>query len=475
MSIRERLGRRIGENRPGEFGYALVAVWVFAVFYTVLVYLRMFYLPDGDSLRRIWIALGFAAGAAAVLTAGALWLLAIKRNSSSLLCFRELLRELVTPGFIILAVWLVWACVAWVLTVREGLSSLSHNSSYIFDMFVSLMVLFPMGCYMGKRGRFTLLNVLMDTGICLHALLLMGGFLAMALSADHTAVIFGRSFGYTLEHRLAMGAYVNTTGAYGAFFAMAAIYRLCAVKKPAAKVLYGLSILLFLYALVQSDSRASILSFAAFLFFLVFVLVTRRLKVLDSKAVRIVLLVIGVAALLCLIMFLMDGANSLPFRAVTAVMPRLFGSERAETAAVLGGRTLLWDTIIQNIRSDPHLMTHGCSPATVIFHVFDLTGEQLYTHNQFLEVFLGQGVPAVVMFTLWVCWLCRRCYGLAIQKNSEVNPGCWILPVIILALLVCNMAEAMLVSLQHYIGSMFFLTAGYIGGLTDPEKKPVQS
>ena len=462
-------------SRGGEFRLALGAWTGFGAAYTLLMFLVTFYLPEREPWRTVWMVGGMALGLAAFAVALLAWIAACRRRSPDREKFRVFLREMKTPGHILLAAWFVWACFACLLATREGLASLRHNSTYLFDLAVSLLVLFPLGYYYGRRRDLRLLHGLMDAAACLLAVLILYSFRVFFLPEENpwegvTILFLGRTINYCLS-RLAMASNPNTTGAYCAFFLLLAVYRFVSIKNRAGKLLYGLFFTALAVMLWKSGSRTSLISVAAGTVFLLGGAALRRAKLQNTRGLRILLILAGAAFAAVVILFLKDGTLSAPFRAVTAAAAWLFRNDyRAVTSITLGDRTPIWDAVISALHQDRHLLVHGCSPASVIGTVQSFFGEPYYTHNQFLEILLGQGLPAVTLFGLWLVWLGRRIYGLFSRGSDSFAGWHWILGVLLLSLLVGNMAEAMLTCLQHYLGSLFFLMAGCAGGLSAGEK-----
>ncbi len=93
-----------------------------------------------------------------------------------------------------------------------------------------------------------------------------------------------------------------------------------------------------------------------------------------------------------------------------------------------------------------------------------------YTHNQFLEILVGQGIVPLLLYVLWLVFVARdslqSCLDLSPEKGGE-----WTLPIVLLVLVVANLMEALLAGTTHYVGHVFFLTAGYVAGTWVPKKK----
>ena len=118
-------------------------------------------------------------------------------------------------------------------------------------------------------------------------------------------------------------------------------------------------------------------------------------------------------------------------------------------------------------------MLHGCSSAQVPYLVDKIFGALWNTHNQFLEIMVGQGIPALVMFVCFLCLLFRDSLSVSLRKEKE-SAG-WTMPLTLLVLILHSMAEVTLVNSGTTIGSMFFLAAGYVSGMGELSRREKRS
>lgn len=414
----------------------------FAFIYLILCLLMIMVLPSRGLWYLLWRAGGMAAFAA--IAAVFLFELAKGRAGTLLPAWRH-------PGSVLCLVWFVWSCIACLLAAGGDLGVIRYNSTYLFDLAVSLLLLFPLGIALGGSGRTGLLERCIDCAGAIFAVLLVIGLILT--SRGGSAVVFGRDFGLNSDGRLALGTNTNGTGAYCLFFFWAGVYRLYTLKSRAGKLYYTVFCCMNLVCLVLSDSRTSILAMAAAAAVYLAAVLFRRTASRAGRAVLTGMCVLGCLAALALGWLLLSGRG-----------PALGG--RAASIATLSGRTKIWQSVIAAERQDRRLLLQGVSPALVISFVKELvnTPRSVNTHNQFLEILVGQGAPALVLFTVWLLCVIKKSFSLLSAPKAERR---WVLPLLLAALLVANLGEATLVCLQHYVGGMFFLIAGYVGGLAD--------
>ena len=137
-------------------------------------------------------------------------------------------------------------------------------------------------------------------------------------------------------------------------------------------------------------------------------------------------------------------------------------------ASSLGGRKNIWLTVIRGMKKDRHILLHGTSMANTSDWVATVLGTPFRTHNQFLELLTAEGLPALILFILWLIWLAGKSLGLCFSPDSRAN---WLLPLSLLLLLVHNMVEMMIVARPHVVCGFFYLVAGYVAGFAPKKQK----
>ena len=135
----------------------------------------------------------------------------------------------------------------------------------------------------------------------------------------------------------------------------------------------------------------------------------------------------------------------------------------------MGGRVGIWQAIFQELSWDRRIWLHGCAPGYIYAHLKDLTGRGRYTHNQFLEILVGQGLAPLLAYCAWLVCIARDSLSLCFSKTED-GESFWTLPVVLLVLVIANLMEAMLAGTTHYIGHLFFLISGFVAGTYVPKK-----
>lgn len=445
------------EREPGRRGFAaaMYAVFAFVFVYLIGSFLDIFLLPPMEPWWMSWFAVGFAPAVAAFAAAAAALLSALRRRSPSLGAFRAAGREFWTGGRPAV-VWCVWVILAALIAWREGISNLVVNGVYVFDIMVSLLLLYPLGVCLGRRGRRELLHLIMDVSMVTLFLLILYVYYRF-FRGTFRFTLSGRGYEFS-NHRLRLGSNANVGGSHCALMALCAVYRFGAVKNRAARLAFFVMGLVCASATVLTQSWASLLSLGLGITMALCLLVFRRSKLRGPKRF---FLALGAGILFV-------GTLAAAFLAVTRILPSILPDFKARSLSLdklvnLSGRTRIWKATVREFFRDGHLMLHGCSAQSVTQFLKEWTGTAFHTHNQFLEIMLSQGIPGLLFFLFLLGTLARR--SVPVCADADTPRAGWLLPMLLLSLLLGNLLEPFLLGRQYFVGSMFFLIGGYVSGL----------
>ena len=458
----------------GGYGAALLAGEIFAGIHILMCLFMYSAAPDGPPWNYLFLSVEFSAAAVAAVTFLWSFLRSERLGAPDSDRFLTLLRSLRFAAFYCLAAWSVWAVAACFLAVSEGMSSLFHNARYLFYLAASLLILFPLGYALGMERDTRLLRWVYDLGLIFYCLFLLWGFIRFFRGELIFRAFWGKEFDFTVP-RPRFGQNQNSTGAYCAFFLIAGIWRLSTAKRNISKALLGLLLVPLFAAFALTESRAAIIAcaFCFGVFAGCFVYRHRGKKDLTT----VFLAVLAFAAAIGIFLAVYYGCRSAlgdlqqMMLAGEETVEEGIGESRelvGENASNLAGRLRVWKAVTECILHDRHLLIHGCSQAATSGTVLQLIGKNYNTHNQFLEILLAQGLPALVFYCVWLVWTAGKSLFLAF--SSAGRDGRWILPLPLLFLVIDNLSETMLAGRGHFVGGMFFLIAGMAGGLCAAEK-----
>ena len=467
------------DNAPAEkaFRTALGAVCIFAGVHTVMCLLTACFLPGGPPWTFVFLGLEAAAAAAAFVLCAAALIWAVRRRLPALGGFAGVFRSLRDPSFYLAAAWCIWSFIACALAIRRGLGGLYNNVRYLFYLAASLLVLFPLGCYMGRENKRAPLHLLYDVCLGFFCVFILYGFYRFLRGDMSFTAIFDRVYRFN-RARVRFGQNANATGAYCVFFLVMGVYRMTALKKNLHKALLALALLPLLTACALTSSRSAILSGGLACGFLAGETVYRRrekkgLSSLLPAAGAFVLatgLILGCFYGLRALLLILKKQLVL-FYAATGAKKAADSRDILDTLTDLNGRGVIWRSVILCLKKDPRLLLYGCTQSSTVKTVEELMGKSVNTHNQLLEVLLAYGLPALALFVAWL--ICTAGKSLALGLDTTAEDGRWMLPATLLFLVANNMTETMLVARGHFTGCFFFLIAGYVCGMA--KKKPKQA
>ena len=478
------------------FSFTLRFVSLFAAAHIVLVFLQSNFVPLSGGWNLVWLGLELLLGVGAFVLSVGCWVYAQRHKTDSQTAFRSLFASIISPGFWFLLLWVLWAYIACFLAVREGRTSFYHNVRYLFYQTADLLVLFPLGVYYGKQEKTRFLCALYDVTLALFTLQLLYGFSRFFSGEAQFTAFFGRRFDYSML-RPVIGVNSNHTGAYAAFFLVAGLWRFRLLSRPTGKILLALAGAICFAAFAMVESRGAIIGMAIAVSYMAGVGCWRRRKQKSIISALISVICALLAAGAFLLVFygtrsvLLQGQNAIlgHIRAATvssapavsdsastpniAPAPGASGDQEirgivGKGASTLGGRKKIWLTVIRGVQKDLHILLHGSSMASTSDWVATVFGKAFRTHNQFLEVLVAQGLPALILFLVWLVWLAHKSLRLSFDPQNKIH---WMLPLPLLQLIAHNMVEMMIVARPHVICGLFYLIAGYVAGFAPTGRK----
>ena len=135
----------------------------------------------------------------------------------------------------------------------------------------------------------------------------------------------------------------------------------------------------------------------------------------------------------------------------------------------LTGRKAIWAASLKVMLSNPVNFIFGVTPAYVKSNLYAtgmLTEIKPHAHNVLMQVGVSLGVPAMVLYIVFLMRLCYRCVLILWRK---IQPGekrrgsrMWYLSTILLFLMMYGIVEVMYFSVNIVILPIFYILAGWI-------------
>ena len=129
----------------------------------------------------------------------------------------------------------------------------------------------------------------------------------------------------------------------------------------------------------------------------------------------------------------------------------------------MGGRTLVWKVAVKIICSSPDHMIFGVSPCYVASRLQKegQLGENVsHAHNGLLQVAIGLGIPAMLLFLIFELGIIARCLTIVFKGRGVPFRYSWIIPVIIAGILLTELVESMIFLMGRVNVPAFYMLAG---------------
>ena len=376
-------------------------------------------------------------------------------------------KGLFRPELKILTVLFFWY-VLCVLSANEVYTAnfWQLNDTMLFDTLMSFFFLFIFGyLFHGDAGK-KMLEILFYV---LTAVLtvLMVYVLWTVLKPSVITLPSGGQIGMG-EHegttRLFINCHPNTTGAIAEIVLMMCVYMIV-TKKGILRWLYVAAAAVHYAILILSDSRTCILTTALTLGILIFKFCINVLEEKKKLQVQRVVLV-ALAGIACgAVVFLLRKPMRLGYEGISH-FSEYTGINSASTLrdleATTNGRVLWWKASFQSAFSDIRHFFFGVTPVGVISEVKRFTGYEFYTHNQFCEILVSNGVPGMLMYLAWLVLIARTCIRMLRGKVNGVFKGIEVILGMIFMLVIANLMEATLLYYHWFPEEIFFLLCGFV-------------
>ena len=146
-----------------------------------------------------------------------------------------------------------------------------------------------------------------------------------------------------------------------------------------------------------------------------------------------------------------------------------YGDETARKMDDLNGRVSVWMTAIKIIRSSKDHFLFGVSPVFVKTQLEKVSGFDRsipHAHNGILQVGVGIGAPAMLMFLLFELAIIVRCLIIVFRGWGTPFRYSWVILVILMGILVIELVESMLFAMQRVNLPVFYVLAGWTVSVT---------
>ncbi len=343
------------------------------------------------------------------------------------------------------------------------------NDNILFDLSVSFFILFLVGYVLSKQE----VKKILDIAVLVIIAVMTGLMIWVLRAVCEPSVIQlpgGGAIGMTSASfsggggRLSINnCHPNTVGAYAEVILMMCLY-LAITKKGVIRIFSIFAMIIHYFVLILSDSRTCILAAAFSIGVVAFKLVFDAAKGKDiwkRWLFGFMALIVCFALVVGLQKPVRIGYESIShFSELTSSSTEPSGREMELTT---NGRNILWTAAVKSAFSRPRNAVFGVTPVAVVSEITKWSGTDWgYTHNQFLEVLVANGIPGLMLYLAWLVLIAIKCVKKVLLKDSSMQKGMIVIGGVILMLVAANLFEATLAYYRFFTEGMFFLLCGIV-------------
>ena len=403
------------------------------------------------------------------------------------------IKELISPEQVLLIGILLWYVLSCYINQKiRTVSYFKKEDWYLFDAFVCFCILFPMPMILGQKKRKEWIELLIHVVVILYTAVTV----ICLWHIFHLEVIdlpSGEQAGMTAYSQLMLGEHYNLTGMIAVTMLCLCVYMIL-TQETAIKILYVFLGLIQLTVVYLSNSRTVFIGMMAFVVVVGFFLPWNHLK---GKRVPI-RIGISIAVCIAVTLFFWYGrtgtfvlfdkithynaslageiaATGTPY-GVKPIAYRNSGFHAAALAASgadnvrelnnLSNRTEVWKAAWKVMTFNPRYFFFGVTPTTVPAAIEVIGGYEVETvahaHNILLQLGVGLGFPAMLMFAVFLVCIAVRCVRILIGISGKEMKNTYVIPASLLCFIIIDMAEVYLITRFSAMACFFFLFCGWV-------------
>lgn len=341
------------------------------------------------------------------------------------------------------------------------------NQGGLIDGGVSILILFPLGRQLVKDDHRLFRKIAMNvTHVLVLGLAVLLGWVTVQILQEKTVLLPRGAIYMNDGMRLILNSNPNTGSMYIAVFLIVAVCMLIWAKPVWLRILYALSAIVFYINVTLTNSRAPYMSIMAA--FAAIATVCAYTCVRGSNAKRALAAVISAVIVVLILSAARDGTYSFYKWCVGKGGE---GTDEIRKIDVVEDESMadryhMWGLSLKVMVQDTRTFLLGVSHAGSRPFLTQANDgmDTFYSHNQFIEMGLCYGIFGFIAFTAWMVLIARDSIRLQIPKNGTVTLGAKIIPALVLAMTLNNLAEAMLLYYGFFSGSVFVFFCGMTAG-----------
>ena len=398
---------------------------------------------------------------------------------------KDILRQYFCKEQILLSILFLLTLISCiVLEITSGESYLQDNLDCISDLIICIFVIFPSGRLLVKNDKNivikTIIHILLFAITCFMLLVLykiVVGDIMETVNGGHIGMLdYGNG-----AYQLSINCHPNTVGSYSGVFFLACVC-LSVLEKKALRYICIFEALIHFIILALSNSRGSL--FAAMISFGgILGLVTfhnlNKWELWKKVCVSVIVGIISIFALYFLRNGILLGFDKITSLSTVSeieadnIQEDQYVAVRDMNLTYVNFRGTIWKKAIDLITDNPKTVLFGVSPRSVSKVLGKALGadNDIYTHNQLLEVGLATGIPSLLIFFVFIVFLAIDCFFIEISRTDKEKWKSKVFPMILLFLVIGNVMEALLLYHNYFSGCVFMLISGWCENQARIQKK----
>lgn len=415
-----------------------------------------------------------------------------------------------------LFIWYILVCA--IHENGEGIPYLQLNDRGIFIVGLSAFVLFPFANIVGRKRARKVIEGMIHVLVIIYTWV-SAWALTKWFAQEETILPSGEAITMHKGEALRIGAHPNITGILAVIMIGFCLYMIL-LKRIWVKIAYTAAMLVHMMVVGLSNSRTSFVIMVCMVLTILVIRFRDRIaqwklvresgerllhfefinklkagrKVRNSRGAgrnrpswelpefartRTARIVLGVAAAALFIFVLVRLRIWLV--SMTADMMGRTDTMRARWGVDLNGRGPIWQACFAVMFKSPQNFFIGITPANVREQLFATGLIQIYqphAHNVLLQVGTSLGVPAMVLYIVFLVRVCARCVRIIWMQvtgnDNRVPSNMWIVSVIVICLIMVEMIEVMTFAILRFNVFVFFVLAGWVVSVDRRVNGPVK-
>ena len=379
------------------------------------------------------------------------------------MCKPKILMEISTKKeYALLLLFFGWLVLAQIVNIIiRGPKSAAFAPNALHDTLLLFFVFFPYGHYIARNEVPNIGKRLFEALLIVWSAFIF--FVLIYVFMNRVVILPGNiKLGFYDIYAFNLNNNPNHTSWFEFVFFMLCVLMVFVSKNRSSRIMYSCFSIIHFTGMVLSNSRTFLLATLVFCAGICFFQVNKKCS--DKEVYKRIFL--SVFSAICVVGFLYL-LRLLIFEAYNFCM-HLAGAEISyaqkkltyENLSTLTSRTPIWKGCINELFTNPLTFFFGEGIANSKQLVFQFVSRELYTHNQFIEIAICAGFPALLAFLFFIFLALKN--ALSVISEKSINIAGMFIALCVPVLLLANCAEALLMFYRRPGSYVFFVCCGWL-------------